>query len=72
MEKLEGNLEVCFKLCFREGGQEAVVAASGQRKTATGRWKYRSEESFVKASDKPWGGMPLKEFQNATTRAGIH
>lgn len=71
MESEEGNCKVLFKLCFREGEQEAVLAATGHRKSATGNWKYSSEGLFVHATGQPWEGMPLKEFKNATARAGI-
>lgn len=71
MSTEEGNCKVIFKLCYREREQEAVAAASGVRKHATGRWRYKSEESFVLATGQPWSNIPLKEFHSATARAGL-
>jgi hypothetical protein len=65
----ESNLKVVFKLVFQNALQEPVVAASGLRKSAQGRWKYSSEETFTKAPGNPWG-IPVNEFQNASARAG--
>jgi hypothetical protein len=70
LETEEGACKCIFKLHFT-GGEDFIIAASGERKTAKGHWKYCSHEAFVNADGKPWSQHALKGFKNASARTGV-